>query len=646
MRFVLQTPIQFVAVSGERMAIGRDQTNDVVLEDPNVSRFHAEVTTGPHGLSIRDLGSRNGTRVDGVPVRTARLRVGSEIGVGPFRLIFDGASLVSRDDRGALRLDAEKVAMSVRGKAILQDTTLSIAPGEFVAIIGESGSGKTTLLKALAGVTQPTGGTVTVNGDPVGSRRFEIGYVPQDEIVHPLLTVREALRYAAKLRLPADASGDEVEQAVRRVLDELALEAHAETRIGSLSGGQRKRAGVGTELVNRPGLLFLDEATTGLDPVLERRMMELMRDLADNGRAVITITHATKNLSLCDKIVVMGRGGLMCFVGSLPDALKFFKASDADGIYAALDATEAKVWRARWLAHSPELTGTDTPASEPAPPPPMPSDRPLGRQASILAGRYVRVFLRDRKNMAILLGQVPILALFVTLLWPSTVFHHAAHNPGSATIVLFLLVTLAIWFGCVDAAREIIKERAVFVRESAVGVRTGAYLASKFTVLTALASVQTLALGAGVLAVMHLDQAAADYAALMVVLVLTSWVGVALGLTISVLAGTENQATSFIPLVLIPQLLFAGQLVPLRELPPPARVVSDVVPTRWSFAAEGRIIDLNGRYAATPATRAAGAHYGQHFFALSLPLAVVVLGAFVAVLLSAVTMRLRQIAAS
>jgi ABC-type multidrug transport system ATPase subunit len=320
----------------------------VVLDDPNVSRFHAEVATGDDGIELVDLASRNGTRVNGQLVQRAVIDTGSEIGIGPFRLIFDGTSFLARDDRGALRLDALDVVVRVKGKQILARTSLTIEPGQFVALIGESGSGKTTLVRALAGVRAPSEGLVTVSGEPVTSRLTDIGYVPQDDIVHGRLTVSEALRYAARLRLPHDSTSAEIDEAVERVLKELALEEHADTRIESLSGGQRKRAGVGSELLSRPSLLFLDEPTTGLDPGLESRLMELLRALADNSRAVGVVTHATKNLDLCDKLVVMGRGGELSFYGRPEDAIEFFGVKGYDDIYTALDERPAREWRQRF----------------------------------------------------------------------------------------------------------------------------------------------------------------------------------------------------------------------------------------------------------------------------------------------------------
>ncbi len=637
---------QVVRLERERLRIGRDPANDVVLSDPNVSRFHAEVLESDGVRYLRDLGSRNGTRVDGQPVSEARLRIGSEIGVGPFRLIFDGADFLARDDRGTMRLAAEDVTVEVRGKRILDRASLDVQPGEFVALIGESGSGKTTLIKALAGVTHPSAGGVRVNGEPVTARLSEIGYVPQDEIVHSYLTVREALTYAARLRLPQDSSEKEIAAAVEAVLTELALTEHAETRVGSLSGGQRKRVGVGVELVNRPGLLFLDEATTGLDPALETRLMQLMRDLANNRRAVVTITHATKNLGLCDKVAVMGRGGHLCFFGAPTEAVSFFGVQQFDQIYGALERIPTQQWRERWLARSAE-TPQHTTISDPSDSPQRfarpRSGRTIARQSAVLASRYLKLTLRDRRNMLILLGQVPILALLVSILFKVHVFGNQPGQVQSATELVFLLVTLAIWLGSISAAREIIKERPVYTREHAVGVRIPAYLLSKLSVLFALSTVQTAGLCALVFLLRPLHERSAHYAVVIALLVLTSWVSVGMGLLLSSLVNTENQATSFLPLILVPQLLFAGQLKPLHQLPTGIQAVADAVYSRWAFAGVGSVLDFNHRFTLDPREGALEARdFGHAFFSPRPGVAAGVLALFLAVFALGTVLGLRR----
>ncbi|MEJ7715620.1 MAG: ATP-binding cassette domain-containing protein [Thermoleophilaceae bacterium] len=336
-----------VAFEGGELTLGQANVNSVVLQGEGVSRFHATIVLSAGELELRDLDTKTGTRLDGRPIKRAVIDDGALIEIGQHRLRFDSSNFLSQNGKGALRLDAAGVAVRRDGKDILKPISLSISPGELVAVIGESGSGKTTLLRALAGVSRPSAGRVTLNGEPVTSRLTEVGYVPQDEIVHPLLTVDEALDYAAKLRLPG-ANDREVSSTVDRVLAELALEPHRRTRIGHLSGGQRKRVGVGSELLHRPSLLFLDEPTTGLDPALESQMMALFRYLArPAARGVVLVTHATQSLSLCDTLVVLARGGELCFRGSPADALEFFGVPSHDKIYAALEERPASEWRAR-----------------------------------------------------------------------------------------------------------------------------------------------------------------------------------------------------------------------------------------------------------------------------------------------------------
>jgi ABC-type multidrug transport system ATPase subunit/pSer/pThr/pTyr-binding forkhead associated (FHA) protein len=610
------------------LTIGRDPANDVVLDDPNVSRFHAEVRPLEGGFEVRDLGSRNGTRVDREFISgRAAIGPGAEIGIGPFRLVFDGSRFVRRDDRGAMRLRGEEVSMQIRDKLILNRATIAVEPGEFVVVIGESGSGKTTLVKALAGVTDPTGGRVLVSGEPVQSRLTDIGYVPQDEIVHRGLTVAEGLRYAAWLRLPKDSTAADIDEAVDRVVSELDLGPHAETRIGSLSGGQRKRVGVGTELVNRPSLLFLDEPTTGLDPGLETRLMEIFRDLAEPGRRSVTVvTHATKNLDLPDKVCVMGQGGELCFFGPPDDAKEFFAARTFDGIYSALDRRPATEWRREYEAERGEVLPTlEEPATaQPAPRPPRP--RPaVGRQSTLLARRYLTLMVRDRRNLAILLGQVPLIALGIALLFKSDVLRGES-DTNNAALLLFLVVTSMIWLGAIDAAREIIKERPLMERERAIGVRLSAYLGSKSIVLFGLVALQALLLGAVTFGLRPLYESAPTYLTLFVVLAVTGFVAVAMGLWISSLVSSEDQAASFIPLALIPQLLFGGAIVAVAEMSGAMQQLSKLVFSRWSFADIGAAIDLGDRI--RQSTSSIPSRYPPEFFELPLLRGIGILAVF------------------
>jgi ABC-type multidrug transport system ATPase subunit len=621
-----------VQLEGDRMTVGRDTSNHVVLPDPNVSRFHAELVRRDGSWVVVDLGSRNGTRLGGERIQERILEPGVTVGIGPYRLTFDGARLVARNERGAMRLEARGVTVQVRDKRILQDVTVTVEPGELVAVIGESGSGKSTLVKALAGVSAPSEGAVIVNEDPVATRLTDLGYVPQDDIVHPELTVREALRYAARLRLPADTSDEELDATVGRALSAVALDAHADNRIGSLSGGQRKRTGVATELLGRPSLLFLDEPTSGLDPGLESKMMRLLRELADESRAVVVVTHATKNLGLCDKVAVMGRGGHLTYYGPPDGAREFFEARDYDGIYDSLAAGEPADWRARF-----ERDRTDG-ASSVAPAHSRAQARHRSRTRSVaqgvtLARRYLKVMLRDRRNLALLIGQVPLLAMANVGLFKSGVFDIPGGRPSDAVQLLFMLVITVVWLGAIDASREIVKERSVLEREAAAGVGIGAYLASKTVVLFSLVTLQTLLFTAIVLAFRPLDQDASAYLEIGVILVLTGWVAVAMGLAISAFVSSEDQATSITPLAVIPLLLFAGAIVPVQQMGAIVKGLSYVMFSQWSLASVGTGADMNARIAADPAFASANT-FGTSFFDVPVGTGMLVLGGFLVALLS------------
>jgi ABC-type multidrug transport system ATPase subunit/ABC-type multidrug transport system permease subunit len=514
-------------------------------------------------------------------------------------------------------LRAEDVGVALAdGRSILGPVDLAVAPGTFTALVGPSGSGKTTLLRSLSGVTVPTGGTVTLDADPASRRVEDLGYVPQRETLHDRLTVREALTYAAVLRLAVD---DDVAARTDQVLRELDLVEQAETHVRDLSGGERRRAACGLELVGNPRVLLLDEPTSGLDPILERRLMLMFRQLADRGRAVVVTTHATASLDLCDTIAVMSRGRLT----------------------VARDAADAVASLRQAAGGGRDIEPTAEDEEPPIDPPRLGvARRPFGLEYRALTGRYARTMSRDRKTLQILLGQAPLIGMLIVLLFSPGSFRRGADDPANTVQLMFLIMTGAIWLGITAACREIVKERGIIEREFDVGLRADAYVLAKATVLFALSAAQVLLMLAVVLLLEPLGEPVGSVAALVGLAVLVAWVSVGLGLAVSALARTVDQAAGIVPLILVPQLLFAGALVPVHRMPVAAEGVAQLTYARWAYASIGSTIGLDRRLAAKPQVNEA-LGFSRSFFTLAPVTGAAVLLCFLLFLL-AVTATLLQ----
>ncbi len=507
-------------------------------------------------------------------------------------------------------LEARDVEVRVGNLTLLEPTSLTLEPGEMVAVIGPSGSGKSTLLKTLGGIRPSSAGTVLVTGEDVGLRQAEIGYVPQDDTLHHLLSIEEALGFAARLRLPEEAGAEQRDAAVSRVLAEVGLDDIRARRIGDLSGGQRKRAAVALELISDPELLLLDEPTTGLDPGLERRLMELTRAIADRGQSVLLVTHATQSLDLCDRVAVMAPGGRLAYLGPPAGAAAAFGVERIDEVYAHLAAEEGREERRH------------EPVTAPIAPPRPASSRAVPRrrirpQLRVLTHRYALLFIRDRRNAKILGAQVLLLALGAAFLFGSNVFAYsegeALHAAQSAQL-LFVMVTVSLWFGATSSVRQVVAERSVLTRELAAGVRTEAYLFSKGTVIGAISALQTVLFVWIVFALRPLGEPPPNAELhVIVICILTSWVGMGFGLTLSAFARSENQATSFLPLILLPQLLFAGAIVTTKDLSAQIQLLSHLIAAQWGFAGVGNAVGMNARIAADP-DFAIASHYSSSFF--------------------------------
>ncbi len=324
-----------------RVTLGRDPGNTIVLDHPSVSRHHAEIARQSGQALLKDQGSANGTFVNGQRVMDwTHLNAGDVIQIGPYKLVYDWQTqgLSASISRGH-RLDTIHLGKKVAGgRMILEDVSLSVLAGEFIALVGGSGAGKSTLLKAMNGFNPATHGQMLVDGDNLYTNleayRTLMGYVPQDDIIHRELSVRRALWYAAKLRLP-DANSAEIEARIKDALEMVEMNTHATKPVRVLSGGQRKRVSIAVELLAEPDMLFLDEPTSGLDPGLEKKLMFDLNRLADQGRTVVLVTHATANIEQCDHVSFLIQGHL-AYYGPPREAIGFFQARDFADIYLKL----------------------------------------------------------------------------------------------------------------------------------------------------------------------------------------------------------------------------------------------------------------------------------------------------------------------
>lgn len=762
-------PLDALFAGKNRIVIGRAPDCDVCLPHPMVSRYHALLERRPEGLRLRDLASVNGVWIAGRRIgEPVTIHDGERVGIGPFLFTLREGVIYSLDSSRSLRLEArhlEKVVPLPDGqkRKLLDNINLVVNPGEFVSLLGPSGSGKSTLMDCLNGRRRATGGQVLANGEDFyrhfDNFRQSLGYVPQKDIVHTQLTVHRALYYTARLRLPTDTDPAELHARVEAVMQEMELGPHRDTLVAHLSGGQIKRVSLGAELLAQPCLLYIDEATSGLDAGTEARMMRLFRRLSDEGRSILCITHNVDNVEQCHLALILARGKLM-YYGPPHEAPRYFGVRRISDIYDRLNEKPLEEWERAFIASEayqefvagrlaarPADSAEITPLAESEAAvrpvslslsslladsrklvslsnwPPL-ADRfreltvrylrvreilaPLldqWHQFRVLTRRYVELIVSDRRGLRLLLLQAPLVALFLligfinkdyrseipmprpltdserrmlTLLHgldqllasdqlipperqaleqlrqpdldftelkvirearftmnvdgePTTVtggelleaarqlreskitdnllaFHgpvvpdRHGINPRFTYILLFVLVMIVMWFGCNNAAKEIVKEEAIYGRERAVNLGIVPYLASKFLVLTLITALHALLLMVLVFGVLEALQRFVPgctapppeyclaYLPQFGVLVLLAMSGVALGLLLSACVSSPDRANALLPYVLIPQLILGGGILDVQRGALSILAMS-LSPVYWAYRAVHRGAD-------------------------------------------------------
>ena len=604
-----------VQLTKDVTTIGRAKGCDICVDDPKMEEAAAQIRIeGVTSYVLYNEGELRDILINNEIMEGERYYLKDEdvFVIGNTKFSYSKGYLYYKQEKSGLSLELVNISKFVRqamgkDKKILDDTSMLILPGDFVAIVGGSGCGKSTLMNCINGFDKPTTGKVLVNRRDLYENyeelKYNIGYVPQQDIVHENLTLISMLRYVAKLRLPENTTRAEREARVAEVLRTVELTKHKNKLIRKLSGGQKKRASIAVELMSDPGLFFLDEPSSGLDPGTERTLTHTLKRMSDEGKTVIMITHNTNNIHLCDKLIFLGAGGYVAFCGNPADARSFFgipKDQDLTDAYTMVEE-DPKGWEEKFNASPYNKVQTIGELKTPPLTPEQKKERKKRlqkenhksflHQFSVLSQRYLNLIWNDKTRLLFLLLQGPLIAYLFSFVTVENTFK----SYFDAQSMLFCLSCAGIWVGLMNSIQEVCKERNIVRREYMSDVRLSSYICSKLAVQTLLAMLQcglmltvfVLTIGKPEKGVLFPDSTAE----MMITLVLITVSSSTLGLLVSSLVQNTDRAMVFAPIILIPQLLFSGILFKLEGV---TEVLSWACVSRWGMQAFSNTANLNG----------------------------------------------------
>lgn len=565
----------------QRIVIGRSKESDIILNDLSVSRKHAQVYLHQNGVWVEDLNSINGTYINNKRISQPTLLGEKDIlyiGLHSFSLHNKPQNL----EKGNALVAKQISKVFKNGNVGFHTTDIEIPFRQMVALMGPSGCGKSTLLRALNGDEPPTKGTITMFGldlhDHYEHLKQMISYVPQEHIVHNDLTVEDSLYYAAKLRLPKQVEEEEIQQRIEDVLR--ALNIHdaeiKRTKVGNLSGGQKKRVSIAVELITKPKILFLDEPTSPLDPETVEDFLKCIQKLCKEGTTVVMVTHKPEDLAYMDKIIFMGAKGYLTYDGDKDSMLSYFEKKNIIEVYSLLSTEkQSKLWYDRRNHKHSENFSEKKFYHNPETP-------DIFHQTYWLTKRYFDIKISNTNNLILIVLQPIIIAFLIV-----AVFSKITDPLGNGNLgILFLMAVSAIWFGVSNSAKEIVGEKAIFKRERMYNLQIGPYILSKILVLTAISTIQIFIFCLLLFIKYDLNQFVFTWAFLSLV----SLVAVQFGLLLSANTRSTEEVMSILPIALIPQIILAGIIHPIQN--DISLFLSYFTIGRWGTEGLGRIQDL------------------------------------------------------
>lgn len=516
----------------------------------------------------------------------------------------------------------------------LRDVNMAEEQGKLVGIMGASGAGKTTLLNVLCGNEAPWKGEVLINGLNLHTQKEElegvIGLIPQDDLLIEELTVYQNLYYSAKLCFKG-LSEAEIDAKVEKTLKDLGLYERKDLQVGSplnkmISGGQRKRLNIALELIREPGILFVDEPTSGLSSRDSENVMNLLRELALKGKLVFVVIHQPSSdiYKMFDKMFILDTGGYPVYYGNPTESIIHFKREDnqtnadlgqcptcgnvnPELVFNILDASEKdeygnttsrrkksaedwnKIYNEKILPKVPQVqTVTEKP--------PKSLDIPgWFKQFWIYTQRDFWAKISNTQYIALNILEAPILGFVLAYLIryivdPDSdvyIFRENANIP----IYIFMGTVVAIFFGLIVSAEEIFKDAKILKRERFLNLSRSAYLMSKIFILMGLSAIQMFLFVVVGNAEISFQGMNFEFWLMLFSVSVSSNI---LGLIISSTFNSIVTIYIMIPLIMIPQMVLGGAMFTFDKLNKDISAVdkvpllAEIIPARYAY--EGLIV--------------------------------------------------------